>query len=293
MPWVGKGPIVKENGKSKVQSGVASSELGYLRDHRRFWQAWKERYEHLGALSKENIELIEKGKAPIVDEVWIQRYPQHAAYKGQILEHHHIGQGATAVPVPKHLHDAYSAVHPRRQTVARPGGPMKDVQPPLTRAQTDARVARHAGGNLRAEGVAKSSPPPVGEIPPSSLAAGEAASAAAAAAARGTRTATELVESVGGKAMAVAAVADILIMIWKGGWETPGGTMVFDKRRYFRYKMWHEYGIEVEKYEGRVIEVDGVKIFIRDGLPMFWDEEHQRPRPPREDLDVIPSDTSA
>ncbi|MGQ4401304.1 DUF4157 domain-containing protein [Streptomyces hayashii] len=324
MPWVGKG----EN--------VESSQLGYLRDSRLFWQRWRDHYGGGGALSPSNLEAIAKGRSPIVDDVWVSRYPQHAAYKGQILEHHHVGQGSLASPVPHDLHAAHSVLHPKRQTVGAPNRPTKAMKPQPNRLKTEADVARHtASGKIRGEGVTPTAPPEVAAVPPSSGAAvppaagqpkvelsqplthgpepgatpraapgppaGELAEAvprtepviplrAAKGVASGVRGGglTQAIEGVAGRMMSVLSVVDVILMYRKGAWETPVGTMVFDERKYFGYLMQRYYGLDVAKMEGKIIEENGEKFIIIDGLPQEWDEVHKKARPlrPRSDREI-------
>lgn len=52
--------------------------------------------------------------SPKVDDIWLKYHPEHAAYKGETLHHHHINQGkmATAVPAKAH-YDYFSELHPK------------------------------------------------------------------------------------------------------------------------------------------------------------------------------------
>ncbi|WP_205669228.1 eCIS core domain-containing protein [Amycolatopsis suaedae] len=157
MPWVGKG------------EGIDSSDLGFLRDSERYWADWVKKWGKNGALSQANLAAIAGGRSPVVDAQWVQVYPQHKAYLGQVLEHHHVGQGAFAVPLPHDLHKAHSVFHPKRQTVGQGNRPLKPVNPLQPRSTTEGNVAKHTGsGRIRGEGITPKNPPKVGRIPPSS-----------------------------------------------------------------------------------------------------------------------------
>jgi hypothetical protein len=55
-------------------------------------------------LSTKNIARMEEGLSPVVDSHWLKHFPEHQNYINQILEHHHLGHGPFAVPLPKELH---------------------------------------------------------------------------------------------------------------------------------------------------------------------------------------------
>ena len=116
MPWVGKG-------------GTNSSELGYLHDPVYFWQRFQSLYPQ--EVSPTNRALIASGASPIVDQTWLSFHPEHGSYAGQTLEHHHVGQGSWAVPIPEGLHDAYTVFHPQ---AARRRHPVRRYPPPSATA---------------------------------------------------------------------------------------------------------------------------------------------------------------
>jgi hypothetical protein len=155
MPWVGRG------------AGISSSELGYLRDHEFFWSQYIERYP--GRLSPENVARVIDRRAPIVDDAWLEFHPQHAAYRYEILEHHHVGQGTRAVPLPEGLHDAYTVFHPQRRVVGTPAGGTRPIPTLRTAADAQTELNRHiAAGRIRGEGIDPDAPPAAPEIPPAS-----------------------------------------------------------------------------------------------------------------------------
>ena len=62
---------------------------------------------------KSNVNLINKGKVPIINEQWVLHHPKHAEWIGQKLVHHHINQENWAVAIPETAHKLYfSEIHP-------------------------------------------------------------------------------------------------------------------------------------------------------------------------------------
>jgi hypothetical protein len=150
MPWVG--------------SGAASSELGYLRDKAFFWSSFQATYGT--RLSPANRALIAAGRSPVVDATWVHNYPQHAGYLGEPLEHHHVGQGARAVPLPETLHDAYTVFHPQRRVVGTQAGGTRPLPPQPTRQRTAAEIRRHTqAGRIRGQGISAQTPPAAPSVP--------------------------------------------------------------------------------------------------------------------------------
>ena len=155
MPWEPRG-------------GKRSSELGYLRDTRYFWSEYLKKWGN--QLSPANKQLIAKPKpaSPIVDHV--ASVIVNMPHKGQKLEHHHVGQGSWAVPLPEKLHDAYTVFHPQRQVMGEPGKPTKPVKPDPSRATTEKN--RTAGTARKRLGPSSKGALKPGEPPPSSVVAG-------------------------------------------------------------------------------------------------------------------------
>ena len=80
---------------------------------------WREVYrKHPEFFDEANVGRInpsdgESFAAPKVNERWIQYHPAHAAFKGETLVHHHLGQGRYAVALPNSVHLRFSAIlHP-------------------------------------------------------------------------------------------------------------------------------------------------------------------------------------
>jgi HNH/Endo VII superfamily nuclease toxin with a HHH motif/Domain of unknown function (DUF4157) len=155
MPWIGKG------------ANASSSELGYLRDKQMFWREFERLYP--GRLGSENLTLVRGGNAPKVNQHWIDRYPQHAGYRGDVLEHHHVGQGSRAVPLPSRLHDAHTVFHPQRRVVGTPTNGIRAIPPQPTPANAQAELDRHVrSGRIRGPGINQNTPPRAPSVPPAS-----------------------------------------------------------------------------------------------------------------------------
>lgn len=87
------------------------NEAGFPRNGNWFFLKLVE--EHPQWFSELNKVRISSNKAPLVDDVWIASFPEHAPFHGASLVHHHILQGPIAVPVPMRVHQIwYKALHP-------------------------------------------------------------------------------------------------------------------------------------------------------------------------------------
>lgn len=85
--------------------GTSKTAHGGVRNLKEFWKLWSEKYPE--TLSKANLERLEmkpNARAPIVDEHWIEHFPEHRGYRGQTLTIQHLDQGPIGVPVPKDAH---------------------------------------------------------------------------------------------------------------------------------------------------------------------------------------------
>lgn len=83
--------------------GVTRTKTGAIRDQRQFWKEWSQRNPE--TLSRTNrYRIDELGLAPKVDNTWIKSFPEHAGYRRQGLEHHHINHGDIAIPLPRDVH---------------------------------------------------------------------------------------------------------------------------------------------------------------------------------------------
>lgn len=87
---------------------------GSIRDSKQFWRQWQQ--QNPQSLSKgNNYRINELGLSPKVDNTWVKSFPEHAGYKGQVLEHHHYNQGDIAIPLPWEVHRGagnYNIWHP-------------------------------------------------------------------------------------------------------------------------------------------------------------------------------------
>jgi hypothetical protein len=98
-PKTGRGPMGIDT------SGFASGEstpAGGVRNARAFWGAWAREYPD--TLGSGNRDLMKEGLSPVVDDIWVQYFPEHAPYMGETLIHHHLGQGPIAIPLPDSVH---------------------------------------------------------------------------------------------------------------------------------------------------------------------------------------------
>lgn len=75
---------------------------GYKRDSKLFWKTYQDKWGD--DLSKNNQERIANGKSPIVDNKWVESYPNHKDFMGDTLDHHHLNHGGKAIPLPVTIH---------------------------------------------------------------------------------------------------------------------------------------------------------------------------------------------
>ena len=86
--------------KAPTAERTASNEI---RDRTQFWKEWLER--HPETLSKSNqYKINELNLSPVVDKTWTKSFPEHGAYKGEVLHHHHYNHGPLAIPLPETVH---------------------------------------------------------------------------------------------------------------------------------------------------------------------------------------------
>ena len=89
MPYVGEG----------MRNANAQ---GWMRDSNYFFRELSKLHPEI--FSDDNLLRIQNGKAPIVNEKFLEYFPQYADYLDQPLIHHHIGGGGQAMPIPQDLH---------------------------------------------------------------------------------------------------------------------------------------------------------------------------------------------
>ncbi|MHA6194717.1 LysM peptidoglycan-binding domain-containing protein [Pseudomonas wadenswilerensis] len=74
-----------------------------VRNSREFWRTWASKYPE--TLSESNqLGVLKKRASPVVDDAWIQSFPEHKDFMGEILVHHHLDYGSIAIPLPGPLH---------------------------------------------------------------------------------------------------------------------------------------------------------------------------------------------
>ena len=95
------GPVIKSGG-SVTQSGA-------IRNNPVAWKALAKIWEDLYGkgktpLSPGNIWKIENELVPRVDARWIEWFPEHAAFKDQVISQHHIGTLPFTTPLTWYEH---------------------------------------------------------------------------------------------------------------------------------------------------------------------------------------------
>jgi len=111
-PETGVGPMAIDT--STFTSGEATFGGG-IRNPRQFWLEWSDRYGN--TLSEQNQARIGMGRSPVVDDTWVQRFPETEPYLDETLVHHHLDYGPKAIPLPDPVHGlqpGWSIWHPPR-----------------------------------------------------------------------------------------------------------------------------------------------------------------------------------
>ncbi len=113
-----------------AQAGTAAAKtegnvtrLGIARNNPADWRATRDLWDSTGyseILSEANRAAIARGRTPVVDQAWIQHFPEDAGLVGERIPMHHIGGGPITVPLPFTRHvDA----HMPGGFGTNPGGP--------------------------------------------------------------------------------------------------------------------------------------------------------------------------
>jgi hypothetical protein len=81
-----------------------STANGGVRNRQAFWGEWSAAYPE--TLSDANRSLIARPRpsSPLVDDQWIEHFPEAAANRGEMLVHHHLDCGPMAIPLPQSVH---------------------------------------------------------------------------------------------------------------------------------------------------------------------------------------------
>nr|WP_282958540.1 pre-toxin TG domain-containing protein [Metabacillus idriensis] len=80
------------------------------------------------AWSDTNIERIENGLVPIVDERFVEHFDQYKECIGDKLIHHHIGGGGQAAAVPSSLHRGFGGIHNiEKELLIRDNDPLTNI----------------------------------------------------------------------------------------------------------------------------------------------------------------------
>ncbi|MGC5809929.1 hypothetical protein, partial [Ralstonia pseudosolanacearum] len=90
----------------KFKDPIGHNAQGFPRDAGEFWRNWIE--QNPDSISTSNKYLIDNyGKlkvSPRVDKTWIDAFPEHGDYMGDVLIHHHVDFGQYTIPVPGRTH---------------------------------------------------------------------------------------------------------------------------------------------------------------------------------------------
>ncbi|WKU21085.1 hypothetical protein Q3A90_15005 [Priestia megaterium] len=99
--------VSEMNYKGKKKSGANAA--GWERSASKHFNELLDKHPEF--FSEANIERIENGLVPIVDDDFIKYFPQYKDCKGDKLIHHHIGGGGQAAAVPQSLHKGFGGIH--------------------------------------------------------------------------------------------------------------------------------------------------------------------------------------
>ncbi len=96
---------------NNAPAGSSTNAAGYKRNGPWFWREMLKNHPEM--FDADNVAAIKQGRAPIVNDKWVQYNPTHLKYKGIKLQHHHIKQGNMAAGIPKKVHyDYFKEIHP-------------------------------------------------------------------------------------------------------------------------------------------------------------------------------------
>lgn len=91
------------------QGNNRTNKCGWLRDKNYFFKNLLK--EHPEIFSEENKIAISEGEQPLVDNKFIDYFPEYVDFIGDELIHHHIGEDGQAVALPVSIHRGYGIVH--------------------------------------------------------------------------------------------------------------------------------------------------------------------------------------
>lgn len=87
---------------NNAPSGSSKNALGFKRNGPWFWKVMLKKFPDF--FDAKNKALIRSGHSPKVNMKWIDFHPNHKAYKGDKLIHHHKNQGNNATGIPQQAH---------------------------------------------------------------------------------------------------------------------------------------------------------------------------------------------
>ncbi|SFB99322.1 HNH/Endo VII superfamily nuclease toxin with a HHH motif-containing protein [Bacillus sp. OV322] len=99
--------VSEMNYKGKKKSGANAA--GWERSASKHFNELLDKHPEF--FSEANIERIENGLVPVVDDHFIEHFPQYKDCKDDKLIHHHIGGGGQAAAVPQSLHKGFGGIH--------------------------------------------------------------------------------------------------------------------------------------------------------------------------------------
>ncbi|MGE7184052.1 hypothetical protein ACQKKK_08630 [Peribacillus sp. NPDC006672] len=99
--------VTEMNYKGKKKSGTNAA--GWERSASKHFNELLD--NHPEFFSEANVERIENGLVPVVDDDFIKHFLQYKDSKGDKLIHHHIGGGGQAAAVPQSLHKGFGGIH--------------------------------------------------------------------------------------------------------------------------------------------------------------------------------------
>ncbi|SFS29031.1 hemagglutinin repeat-containing protein [Pseudomonas sp. NFACC42-2] len=98
-PIKGQGPMAIDS--SLFTSGPKTMDGG-VRNSKQFWAEWKNNYGD--TLSPQNLLRIEAKQSPVVDQHWVDKFPEHQSFLDETIIHHHLDYGKNAIPLPSSVH---------------------------------------------------------------------------------------------------------------------------------------------------------------------------------------------
>jgi hypothetical protein len=91
----------------------ATNAAGFPRNGPWFWRQMAETNPNY--FDAANAARIRANRSPLINDTWVENFPQHQGFIGEKLVHHHIDQGPIATPIPEIIHQQwYKSLHPNQ-----------------------------------------------------------------------------------------------------------------------------------------------------------------------------------